>query len=104
MSNGGGGWRRWHAIVRFLPMLALGIIFLIIGASYHVSQTSHGFLGLMFVLVGALLVIFAFFGMAFTRCPTCSRNVWIVCLQEPDMRRDRSDAFYRELTPGEEDA
>jgi amino acid transporter len=98
-------WRGWHTIVRFVPMVALGVLFLVIASLGHFApHTSQGFIDALFVLSGVLLIVFAFIGMAFTRCPTCSRSTWIVCLQESDMRHDRREnAFYRELTPPEEE-
>jgi len=98
-------WRGWHVIVRFLPMAVLGIVFIVLGATGHFQpHTTQGFLDTLFLMVGGLLIFFAFLGMMFTKCPICYRSYWIVCLQEPDMRHDvEQNAFYRELTPPEEE-
>ncbi len=98
-------WRGWHVVVRFVPMIALGVLFVVIALQGHFSpHTSQGFIDAVFLLAGILLIFFAFIGMAFTKCPTCYRSIWIVCLQEPDMRHDRREnAFYRDLTPPDEE-
>jgi hypothetical protein len=100
MPGGGGAWRGWHVIARFLPMLLLGVIFLIIGflpTAPHIGAVKFG---VLFLWVGGVLIVGAVLGMLFTKCPTCNRTVWIACLQERDVQHDRHrDEFYRDLAP-----
>lgn len=96
-------WRGWHVFGRFFPMLFLGIVFILIGVLVPSLHTGHAF-GVLFVWVGAVLVIGAILGMMFTKCPVCYRTSWVVCLQEPDVVREpRGDSYRRELSSTEDE-
>ncbi len=95
-GNGAYPWRGWHVITRFLPMLFLGAIFVIFGVSPEAPH--HGAInyGIIFVWVGAILLIGAVIGMIFTKCPVCYQTNWIYCAQEPDVvrMRDQYGSYY----------
>jgi hypothetical protein len=114
-GNGEGGgeghrgpWRGWHVFARFLPMVVLGLIFLLYGASPLAPHSDGLKFGLLFIYLGAILLVAAFLGMLFTKCPDCYRTNWVICLQEPDVVRIRDggegDRYARELGPAEEEA
>ncbi len=88
-------------------MLVLGSIFLIYGVS-PLAPRDHGLnFGLLFDWLGAVLIVGAFLGMLFTKCPACNRTNWVVCVQEPDVVRrqdhEGGDYYSRELAIIEED-
>lgn len=95
-------WRGWHVIGRFLPMVFLGSIFVIFGVSPVAPHADHIKFGLVFVWVGAILLLGAIFGMLFTKCPICYQTNWIYCLQERDVVRIHNhgvgDYYARDLT------
>jgi hypothetical protein len=89
-------WRGWHVIGRFLPMIALGLIFVVYGLSPVAPHKGALRYGEIFVWVGGILLIGAVLGMLFTKCPTCYQTKWIYCAQEPDIvrQRDRHGSYY----------
>jgi hypothetical protein len=107
MANGEqaeASWRGWHVIGRFLPMTFLGLLFVLYGLS-PVAPHEQGYnIGIIFVLVGLILMVGSVVGMLFTKCPTCYHSNWIYCVQEPDVKRqrDRWGHYYaRDLADGE---
>ncbi|HYA10056.1 MAG TPA: hypothetical protein VEH10_00035 [Thermoplasmata archaeon] len=95
-------WRGWHVIGRFFPMAVLGLIFILIGAVVPSLHRGHAY-GILFVWIGAILIVFAILGMFFTKCPVCYRTHWVVCMQEPDVvRAPRHQSYHRELSFREE--
>jgi hypothetical protein len=112
MPNGNGAprrWRGWHVVARFLPMIFLGLILIVIGGSTAAHETAtHNVraepYGILLLWVGIVLVICAFLGMVFTKCPVCYRTHWIVCVQEPDVVHTAPEEYRRELSLPEEEA
>lgn len=93
--------RAAHVIVRFLPMILLGLLFLVVGLSTspHYGRIP---LGSLFAFIGAILVVGAILGMLFTRCPQDYVRWRVMCFHEPDVQWDsRVGDYYRELVPEE---
>jgi len=98
-------WRGWHVIGRFLPMVFLGLLFMLIGALDPALHKGHAF-GVLFLWVGVILIVAAVLGMLFTKCPVCYSTHWVVCVQEPDVRRRQyhgHERYVRELSAPEEE-
>ena len=96
-------WRGWHVIGRFLPMVFLGFLFLLIGVLVPALHRGHAY-GVLFLWIGAILIVAAILGMLFTKCPVCYRTHWVVCMQEPDVRRRRTGHYHRELNPSDDES
>ncbi len=98
------GWRGGHVLVRFLPMMLLGVIFLVLGlspAAPHFGALTFGFI---FVWIGVILIVGAVLGMLFTRCPLDYQTHWVVCLREPDvLPAEVGPGYYRDLSPPPEE-
>ncbi len=85
-------------------MLVLGFVFLILGLSPAAPRIGYVTTGILFVWMGAVLLVGAFLGILFTKCPHCYRTTWVICLHEKDVVHDfHYDQFYRELSPGTEE-
>ena len=98
-------WRGWHVIARFLPMTFLGVIFLVLGASPAAPHRGPESFGIVFVWLGVVLIGASILGMIFTKCPTCYQARWIVCVQEPDVVRHRTqDRYHRQLSFPEDES
>jgi len=92
-------WRGWHIVGRFLPMVVLGLIFVFIGISALAPRHGIESYGIIFIWVGAVLIIAAILGMLFTKCPLDYQTQWVACVQEPDVVHDRRvGKFHRELS------
>jgi hypothetical protein len=92
--------RAAHVFVHYLPMIVLGLIFLILGLSPAAPHIGYLPLGNLFVLLGAILLVGAILGMAFTRCPTCFVRWRVMCFHEPDVFWDNQvEDYYRDLVP-----
>ena len=94
-------WRGWHVIGRFLPMIFLGLIFIIYGVSPAAPHRGVLRLGAIFVWIGGILLIGALIGILFTKCPICYQSSWIFCVQERDVIRihdhGAGDYYARDL-------
>jgi len=98
-------WHGWHVIGRFLPMVILGLFFVVFGEIGGGPTQGGKDFAMVFVWVGVILLAGAVFGMLFTKCPLEYETRWVICLQEPDVRRtERADGYYRELSATEEEA
>jgi len=98
-------WRGWHVIGRFLPMVVLGIIFLIIAVTNSAPHRGAEDFSPLFLWIGAVLLVAAVLGMLFTKCPICYRTHWVICFQEPDVtRRSRHQGYQRELSSREDES
>jgi len=94
--------RATHVMIHYLPMVVLGLIFIVVGLSPGAPHIGVVPLGNMFALLGAVLLIGAVFGMAFTRCPLDFVRWRVMCFHEPDVYwDDRVDDYYRDLVPDE---
>ena len=92
-------WRGWHVMARFLPMIVLGMVFLLIGATNAAPHNARESFAPLFLWIGAILLVGSVLGMLFTKCPICTRTHWIVCVQEPDVVREpRRRSYHRELS------
>jgi hypothetical protein len=92
-------WRGWHVIGRFLPMIILGVFFLVFGMLGGGPTQGGKDFAMIFVWIGFVLLAGAVFGMLFTKCPLEYETRWVVCVQEPDVRRTpQRDGYYRELS------
>lgn len=100
-------WRGWHVIARFLPMIFLGSLFLIFGLSPLSPRIGTFHWGIIFAWIGAILLLGAFLGIVFTKCPICYQSNWIWCMQERDVvrMRDRGheDYYVRDLAYPEDE-
>ncbi|HTW55913.1 MAG TPA: hypothetical protein VMG36_05650 [Thermoplasmata archaeon] len=93
--------RAAHVLVRFLPMVLLGLLFLVIGLT---TSPHYGIIpvGSLFAFIGAILIIGAILGMVFTRCELDYVRWRVMCFHEPDVMWDsRYGDYYRELVPDE---
>lgn len=95
-------WRGWHVIARFLPMLFLGMVFIIFGLSPASPHFGLFHWGIIFAWIGAILLLGAILGMMFTKCPICYQSNWIWCVQERDVvkmrdQREADDYYVRDL-------
>lgn len=98
-------WRGWHVIGRFLPMVVLGLIFIVIGVSTEAPHHGAVSYGVLFIWIGGILIVAAMLGMMFTKCPICYSSHWIACVQEPDVVHEkRYDTFHRELSAPDEES
>lgn len=96
-------WRGWHVIARFLPMVALGLIFVVIGISPRAPHLGPIRYGPLLFWLGILLIGAAVVGMLFTKCTHCYRSRWVMCYLEPDVLPDHGvTEYYRELAPPDE--
>lgn len=97
-------WRGWHVIARFLPMIALGMVFIVIGISPRAPHLGPIHYGPLFFWLGVVLVAAAIVGMLFTKCPNCYRSSWVMCYLERDVLPDHGvTEYYRDLAPPSED-
>ncbi len=98
-------WRGWHVIGRFLPMVVLGFVFILIGASSVAPHHGAEDYGIIFTWIGVVLVACAVIGMLFTKCPSCYATHWVICFREPDVVHTpgEEDGYYRELSTPDED-
>lgn len=91
--------RARHIFMHYLPMLVLGLIFLVVGLTRpHIGRVP---LELLFVLLGLIMLIGAVLGMLFTTCPQDYVTWRVMCFREPDVRVDPLGDYYRELVPEE---
>jgi len=84
-------------------MVFLGFLFLLIGVLVPALHRGHAY-GVLFLWIGAILIVAAILGMLFTKCPVCYRTHWVVCMQEPDVRRRRTGHYHRELSPSDDES
>jgi hypothetical protein len=103
-DEGSRPWRGWHVIGRFLPMIVLGVVFVIVGLTLRAPHHGVSF-GVLFIWVGGILIVAAVLGMMFTKCPLDYETRWVVCAQEPDVeRRPHGRGYHRRLSvPSEDD-
>jgi len=95
--------RAAHVLVHYLPMVVLGLIFLVLGLSPYAPHIGVLPLGNLFIFLGVILLVGAMLGMAFTRCPADFVRWRVMCFHEPDVYWDPAiDDYYRELVPEEE--
>ncbi len=93
-------WRGWHVVGRFLPMLLLGLIFVIIGLSPRAPHAGPIHYGPLLFWLGIILAAAAVLGMMFTKCPSCYRSKWVMCYLESDVLPDHGRVeYYRDLAP-----
>lgn len=96
----GTPWRGWHVIARFLPMIVLGLVFVVVGISPRAPRLGPVHYGPLLFWLGIILIGAAILGALFTKCPDCYRSVWVMCYQEPDVLRDHGVVeYYRDLSP-----
>jgi hypothetical protein len=99
VEHGPAAGRMSHVVMRFFPMLLLGVIFLVIGLAPNGPHIGIIRLGNLFALLGVVLIIGATLGILFTKCPTCyAASTRSICRNEPDVRRDPDTGdLYRDL-------
>lgn len=99
MRHGSAPGRMGHVVMRFFPMLLLGVIMLVVGLSPRAPHIGIIALGNLFVLLGIVLIVGATLGILFTKCPDCFANsTRQICLNEPDVRTDPDTGdVYRDL-------
>ncbi len=96
-------WRGWHVIARFMPMVILGLVFVVYGVSPLAPHLGPIHYGPLFFWLGILLIGAAIVGMLFTKCPDCYSSAWIMCYLEPDVLPDHGiTEYYRDLAPPED--
>ena len=93
--------RATHVLIHYLPMIILGVIFLIVGLSPSQPHLGIVPLGNLFLLLGVILLIGAILGMLFTRCEKDYITWRIICYREPDVVSDPHGGYYRELVTEE---
>jgi hypothetical protein len=98
-------WRGWHVIGRFLPMVVLGVIFIILGLGPGAPHRGSESFGVIFVWIGAIMIGASVLGMFFTKCPVCYSTHWVVCVQEPDVVAEpHHRSYHRDLSTHEDEA
>jgi hypothetical protein len=98
-EHGTAAGRMSHVVMRFFPMLLLGVVLLVIGLSPRAPHIGIIALGNLFALLGLVLIVGATLGILFTKCPTCyAASTRSICRNEPDVRQDpETGDLYRDL-------
>jgi len=91
--------RATHVLLHYLPMIVLGIIFLVVGFSPSAPHIGIVPLSNLFLLLGVVMLVGAILGMLFTRCEKDYITWRILCYREPDVFPDPEGGYYRELVP-----
>jgi hypothetical protein len=91
--------RATHVFLHYLPMIVLGIIFLVVGFSPSAPHIGIVPLANLFLLLGVIMLVGAILGMLFTRCEKDYVTWRILCYREPDVFADPEGGYYRELVP-----
>jgi hypothetical protein len=90
-----------HVMAHYLPMIVLGIIFLVIGLAPSAPHIGLIPLGDLFLILGVIMLVGAVLGMLFTRCEKDYVTWRVMCFNEPDVFSDAGGGYYRELVPEE---
>ena len=84
-----------HVLRHYLPMVALGVIFLVLAhTDPHAGRVPLGFL---FGLLAAIMLVGALLGALFTHCPDDFVTYRVICYREPDVQPDPLGDYYRDL-------
>lgn len=92
-----------HVFLHYLPMMFIAVLFLFVGLVTD-PKIGRAHIGIIFDLIGVILLIGAVLGMMFTRCEKDYITWRVMCFREPDVRASPSGEYYRDLVPDEPSA